>query len=110
MSWDTRVVHEAIVVYFVRCSTCNLNIECANELDAEQLRSDHWRAHDERYAASDGMDLGYNLNPDPETQLRCTCGVRLTETALRNKKLGDRMTDDHNGNGKPPRKQNGDLC
>lgn len=69
MSWDTRVVPEAIIVYFVRCSTCNLNLECRSESEAERYRAAHWRAHDERYAA-DEMDLGYDLNPDPETQRR----------------------------------------
>ena len=68
MSWDTRVVPEAIIVYFVRCSTCNLNKQCADEYEAERERAAHWRAHDERYAESDGMDLGYDLNPDPNTR------------------------------------------
>lgn len=68
MSWDVRVVPEAIIHHFVRCSTCNLNLECANEYEAERERAAHQRAHDERYEDSDGMDLGYDLNPDPETQ------------------------------------------
>jgi hypothetical protein len=67
MSWDVRVVAEPVIIYFVRCSTCNLNLECADEHEAERERAAHWRAHDERYEA-DEMDLGYDLNPDPSTR------------------------------------------
>ena len=67
MSWDVRVVPEAIITYFVRCSTCGLNEECESKTDAEVVRLNHVRDHNDLYDG-DTMDLGYGLNPDPETR------------------------------------------
>lgn len=67
MGWDVRVIPEAVIVYFVRCSTCGLNIEAPSEAEAENLRSAHWKAHDDRW---DGIDLGLDLNPDYEGTFR----------------------------------------
>lgn len=60
MSWDVQVVPEAVIVYFVRCSTCGLTEEFDQQSDAHRRCNDHRKDHEDLWVNN---DIGYSLNP-----------------------------------------------